>query len=198
MKNTSQITSSGFGSERGGSIKINAPQGFIVAAPYGNNDISSASYTGLGGNVSISSTTKLLGIQRSNLNFREANTSPTNDITSVSDTDAGFLSAPQSLVLDPNRGLARISEEIPRVSILEGCQVNAGNEPVRFYNIGFGGKPPELGDPGTSDTYGLRWISLRLESFNALNQPNINPDEISKFSIESTKNTLHNISLCQR
>jgi filamentous hemagglutinin family protein len=195
MRNGSQISSNGFSNEDGGYIEINSPRGFVVASPNGNNDIIATAVGGRGGTVNISNATKIFGIQRRDLKFNAARGNSTNDISSSSFSGDGNVFAPSFLVLDPSRGLAKISEDIPRISLIEGCQTNAGNEPVRFYPIGLGGKPPEPGESTNTDTYLIDWTPLNF-SMDSNTARQTQPSRRTAENILSS--SFEKISLCQR
>ncbi len=62
LRNQSLISATAFNNANGGNININAPNGFIVAIPEENSDISANAFAGKGGNIQIS-TQSIFGIE---------------------------------------------------------------------------------------------------------------------------------------
>jgi filamentous hemagglutinin family protein len=60
MRRNSQISTNAGGNKTGGNITINAPNGFVVATPFGNNDITANAFSGSGGTIAIA-TKKIFG-----------------------------------------------------------------------------------------------------------------------------------------
>ncbi len=62
LRNQSLISATAFNNANGGNININAPNGFIVAIPEENSDISANAFAGKGGNIQIN-TQSIFGIE---------------------------------------------------------------------------------------------------------------------------------------
>ncbi|MBP5975174.1 S-layer family protein [Brasilonema sp. CT11] len=138
LRPNSQIsTSAGTaeGSGNGGNITINTPNGFIVATPGGNSDITANAFSGQGGRITINATGIFGMVQRTReelqqilgtTNATELNPSllPTNDITAISQTNPSLngivtINTPD---VDFSRGLVQLSAEPVNVQVAQGCQ----------------------------------------------------------------------------
>jgi len=120
----------------GGNIAIDARNGFIVAVPYENSDITANAFTGDGGRVDIT-TQQIFGIQEQNLQ------TPISDITASSQFGLnGDVDINLTVNADPRSGLTKLPDRPVNVRISEGCQIVGEQEAVQFYNIGKGGLPP--------------------------------------------------------
>ena len=117
----------------GGNITINTPDGFIVAIPQENSDITANAFTGQGGNVQITAQ-GIFGIE-----FRPAETS-LSDITASSEFGVSgtvVLNIPDVDVLS---GLVKLPEQPIGVQPLESCRASAG-QGSSFVRTGKGGLP---------------------------------------------------------
>jgi len=173
MRDRSEISTSAGTSQKpgnGGNISINAPSGFIVAAPGENNDITANAFSGSGGKITIQ-TAGLFGIaplSRQELErLRRIGLSPrqlsTNDITAISQTNPTLngtieLNTPG---IDPNSGLV----ELPTIQVdTEVAQVcdSPGYAQSSFIITGRGGLPPNpTKDVLTPETVDVGWVSLK-------------------------------------
>ncbi|NEO44104.1 MAG: S-layer family protein, partial [Moorea sp. SIO4A3] len=160
LRHGSQIsTTAGIAGEggNGGNITIDARDGFIVAVPSENSDITANAFLGNGGNVRIS-TQRVFGIQ-----FRPAETG-FSDITATSDFGLDGNVEVEELGVDPTRGLTVLPDEPRSTDVAEGCQAPDGQDTVQFYDIGRGGSPPRPDEPLNADTLITEWIPLDFET----------------------------------
>ncbi|WP_424100002.1 filamentous hemagglutinin N-terminal domain-containing protein [Moorena producens] len=160
LRHGSQIsTTAGIAGEggNGGNITIDARDGFIVAVPSENSDITANAFLGNGGNVRIS-TQRVFGIQ-----FRPAQTG-FSDITATSDFGLDGNVEVEELGVDPTRGLTVLPDEPRSTDVAEGCQATDGQDTVQFYDIGRGGSPPRPDEPLNADTLITEWIPLDFET----------------------------------
>ncbi|MBR8840524.1 MAG: S-layer family protein, partial [Stigonema ocellatum SAG 48.90 = DSM 106950] len=131
----------------GGNITINSPNGFIVALPDENSDISANAYTGIGGRVQINAT-GVYGIR-----FRDKQNPQTSDITASSEFgSAGTvqLNIPNN---DPTQGLSTLSGELVNVEnlIANSCIARTHQKPGgTFFITGADGLPNRPGDVSVS------------------------------------------------
>ena len=145
----------------GGNITINAPSGFIVAAPNENSDITADAFSGSGGRVTINAT-GIYGIaplSRQDLERRlppsdlDPRKLPTNDITAISQQNpslSGLINV-NTLNVDPRAlvELPTVLVDTPRL-VTSGCAAfDSGNS--SFTITGRGGLPPSPEELLTSD-----------------------------------------------
>ena len=123
----------------GGNIKINAP--FIIAFPSENSDITANAFKGDGGNIKIAANA-IFGIEER----KAIPGNQTNDIDASSEFGQEGVVEIETLI-DPTRGLTNLPEEPVESEVAEGCQAEAGEPDVAFYDIGRGGLPPRLDEP---------------------------------------------------
>ncbi len=163
----------------GGDIKINVPNGFIVAAPLENNDITANAFSGSGGNISIT-TKNIFGfvrrsgedIQRLDREGRNPNNVPTSDITSFSQQNPSFNGIVQinSPDVDPSKGLAELPVNAVNASGQIAAECNASGKPSSnsFTVMGRGGVPSNPIEPLTADRVLVDWIALAPEAKNSV------------------------------
>lgn len=122
----------------GGNITINNSNGFIIAFPDENSDISANAITGNGGNVSLS-TQGLLGLQ-----LRPQTTSKS-DITASSERGAQGNISINIPNVDPSQGLNELPTNLvsgaERLDHRCSDQATAKNSNASFYITGRGGLP---------------------------------------------------------
>ncbi|MFN6540713.1 MAG: filamentous hemagglutinin N-terminal domain-containing protein [Nostoc sp. EkiNYC01] len=164
----------------GGNIKINASNGFIVAAPLENNDITANAFSGSGGNISIT-TKSIFGfvrrsgadIQRLDPDGLDPNNVPTSDITSFSQQNPSLNGTIQinSPDADPSKGLAELPVNAVDASQQVAAECNASGKPSRssFTVMGRGGVPSNPVEPLTGDRVLVDWIALEPEAKNSVN-----------------------------
>ena len=124
----------------GGDITINTPNGFIVAVPSENSDITANAYTGTGGNVKINA----FGIYGTQ--FRAKENPLTSDITASS--EFGFNGTVQlnTSDVDPNSGLVNLPTVPVDTQVAQTCQAGGNLAKSSFTITGRGGLPPNPGD----------------------------------------------------
>ena len=138
MCDGSLISATATGKANGGNVTINAADGFVVAFPNQNNDITASAPVGQGGNVRITT----LGI----FGLEERPVSPGNGTNDIAATGGRpelngtvELNTPD---VDPSRGLVRLPIDPLDVSnqIDRGCPTQ-GDVVGQFVNTGRGGMP---------------------------------------------------------
>jgi len=175
LRHDSQISTTAVATGNGGNITINTPNGFVVAAPNENNDITANAFNGAGGVIKINA----LGIynfnQRSLADLEtllgttdpsklDPQKLPTNDITAISLTNP-TLSGQVNIItpdIDPTRGLATLPTVTKQASkpISSSCAAfNEANGGSSFTITGSGGLPPSPNEPLTGDAL---WTDARL------------------------------------
>jgi filamentous hemagglutinin family protein len=157
LRNNSQISTTAgtdtAGGGNGGNINIDNPQGFIVAVPRENSDITANAYTGTGGDVNINAF-EVYGIQ-----FRLKPTE-LSDITASSDYgDAGTVEINTSN-LDPNRGLINLPNQPLELKLSQVCQAVRGRNQNSFTITGRSGLPANPIESLSADTVVTDWITL--------------------------------------
>ena len=160
----------------GGNITINAPDGFIVAKPNQNSDITANAYNGNGGTVKINAT-KIFGIApltRQDLErLRPTDLDPrqlqTNDITAISQTSPNLSGIVEinTLDVDPYRGLINLPAVPVDTQVSQVCQVRPGENQSSFTITGRGGLPPNpTKDILTLDVVQVDWVTLNPKREN--------------------------------
>ncbi|MEH2180627.1 two-partner secretion domain-containing protein [Nostoc sp.] len=161
MHRGSQISTTA-GTERaggnGGNITIDAPNGFILAVPNENSDITANAFTGKGGRVDI----KAFGIY--GIQFRESPTS-LSDITASSEFGTQGTVELNTPDIDPNSGLTELPTTPVDTKIAQGCY-SPGYAQNRFVIVGRGGLPPNPKDILTPDASLIDWVSLKHRNNN--------------------------------
>ena len=148
----------------GGNITINAPNGFIVAVPGENSDITANAFTGSGGRVEIN-TSGLFGIQPSSRLTLE------NDITAFSESGISGEIAINRPDVDPSKGfvelptvLADTLELIAETSCAGIASTASDTEKSKFTITGRGGLPPSPNEPLTTDVI---WSDTRIPNITS-------------------------------
>ncbi|MBD2497451.1 S-layer family protein [Nostoc sp. FACHB-280] len=181
----------------GGNITINAPNGFIVATPQGNNDITANAFSGAGGRIIINANNifgfvprtrtdlvQLLGTEDS----RQLNPSrlPTSDITAFSQQNPSLNGTIQINTpdVDPSRGLLELPAEPFDASrqIATYCKPGGKFKRGSLIATGKGGIAPSPTDPFMDDSVLVNWITLDGESENSVSHV---PHHISKQKLDS-------------
>ncbi|MCC5652413.1 S-layer family protein [Nostoc sp. XA013] len=176
----------------GGNITIDAPDGFIVAKPNENSDITANAYNGNGGIVKINAT-KIFGIapltsedlRRLRPNDPDPRQLPTNDITAISQTrpDLSGIVDINTLNVDPYRGLINLPVVPVDTQVSQVCQARTAQNQSSFTIAGRGGLPPNpRTEPLTPDALQLDWVTLNpkaenLSSTSVSNQANSSSPE---------------------
>ncbi|MEH1911478.1 MAG: S-layer family protein [Nostoc sp.] len=162
----------------GGNITIKAPNGFIVATPLENSDITANAFSGSGGKIGITAK-NIFGfvprtraeVERLDLKEINPNNVPTSDITAFSQQNPSLSGTVQinSPDADPSKGLVQLPANLVDASqqIVAGC--NSGGKIARssFIATGRGGLAPDPTEPLIADNAVLAdWITLEPESKN--------------------------------
>jgi large exoprotein involved in heme utilization and adhesion len=178
LRNSSQITTTAgnqqFGGD-GGNITINARNGFIVAIPKENSDITANAFTGTGGKVKIN-TSGIFGLQPlsgAQLRSLNANSNPrellTNNISAVSQQGGPQLDGQITVNnpdIDPSNGLVSLPADVfdPSNQIAQGCSAFDEEGASDFKVTGRGGLPPSPDEALSSDAV---WEDTRLRTTTA-------------------------------
>ncbi|MGF2039224.1 MAG: filamentous hemagglutinin N-terminal domain-containing protein [Nostoc sp. CmiVER01] len=160
----------------GGNITINIPDGFIVANPNENSDITANAFSGNGGKVTIKAT-NIFGIapltSEDLKRLRPMDLDPrqlqTNDITAVSQTrpDLSGIVDINTLDVDPYRGLINLPAVPVDTKVSQACQVRPGENQNSFTITGRGGLPPNPRTEAlTPDAVELDWVTLNPKGEN--------------------------------
>ncbi|MBW4423277.1 MAG: S-layer family protein [Nostoc desertorum CM1-VF14] len=179
LSGNSQISATAGTSQQGGdggNITINAPDGFIVAKPNENSDITANAYNGNGGIVKINAT-KIFGIapltsedlRRLRPDDPDPRRLPTNDITAISQTrpDLSGIVDINTLDVDPYRGLINLPVVLVDTQISQVCQARTAQNQSSFTIAGRGGLPPNpRTEPLTPDAVQLDWVTLNPKAEN--------------------------------
>ncbi|MBP5975830.1 filamentous hemagglutinin N-terminal domain-containing protein [Brasilonema sp. CT11] len=163
----------------GGNIFINAPNGFIVAKPQENSDITANAFTGSGGRVQINAT-GIFGIaarSREDLARQLGTNDPikldpqnllTNDITAISQTNPTFngvvnINTPE---VDVNRGLINLPVEPEEPKLAQGCDTSVARNQSEFIITGRGGIPSNPREVLRNNNVQVDWVSLAEDAKN--------------------------------
>ncbi|NJR16924.1 MAG: S-layer family protein [Calothrix sp. CSU_2_0] len=166
----------------GGNININAKDGFIVAFPGENSDITANAFTGNGGNIKINA--------RTIFNLAVGNSSEinkTNDIDASSKFGQAGLIVVNTPDVDPSRGLLELPTGLTDASQQIASNCNPGNTARRnsFTATGRGGIAPSPVEPLQGDVETGRWVTLNTFSSSTSSQFHI-PIDIPTVSHSQT------------
>ncbi|MEH2361750.1 two-partner secretion domain-containing protein [Nostoc sp.] len=187
LGNNSSITATA-GTERaggnGGNISINAPDGFLVAVPRENSDITANAFTGSGGKVQIKTFGIFGMVARSREDLAELlgtndptkldpHLLPTSDITAVSQTSPTLngqvtINTPD---VDPNSGLVELPINLVDASsqISTACTPGTRQFQNTFVSTGRGGLPMSPTEPLQDSSTVSAWVKLRPKTENLAN-----------------------------
>ncbi len=177
MRRNSQITTNSEADGDGGNITINAPNGFIVAPPFGNSDITANAFSGSGGKITIT-TKNIFGfvrrtgeeVRRLDPQEKDPNNLRTNDITAFSQENSSLDGTVQinSPDVDPSKGLTELPTNLVDASqqIAADCGSGAKTGRSSFSHIGRGGTTLDPTQPLMADAVLADWITLNPESEN--------------------------------
>ena len=176
------------GGGRGGNITINAGNGFVVADPTENSDITANAFTGNGGKIDITA----LGIfglapltrqelqallNSSDPSKLDPANLPSSDITAISQTSPTLsgsvtLTTPDT---DPSRGLTELPTDVVDAAnqINQVCptRTTATRERGSFVVTGRGGLPPNPTDALNGDGLQTGWASFDSTASNSSDIP---------------------------
>ncbi|MBW4605020.1 MAG: S-layer family protein [Calothrix sp. FI2-JRJ7] len=167
----------------GGNITINAPNGFIVAVPNENSDISSNAYTGKGGRVDIKAF-NTYGIQP-----RQSPT-PLSDITASSDFGIDGTVELKVPDVDPNRGLVELPTNLvgAEQQIATGCNAR-DRQSSSFFATGRSGLPLSPSEPLRSRAVITQWVALSEQTQSQGNEK-VKPASLSKHPDNNPQSTV--------
>ncbi|MCC5646461.1 filamentous hemagglutinin N-terminal domain-containing protein [Nostoc sp. CHAB 5824] len=180
MRRNSQISTNAEGDKTGGNITIKAPNGFVVATPFGNNDITANAFSGSGGKITITTKNIFGFVPRARadverLDPKEINPSnlQTSDITAFSQQNPNPLlngtvqiNSPD---VDPSKGLVELPVNLVDASQQIAADCNSGGKIGRssFIATGRGGLVADPTQPLIADDAVLAdWITLSPENQN--------------------------------
>ena len=189
--NSSQIsTTAGTASVGGdgGDITINAPNGFLVAIPNENSDITANAFKGRGGNINIGAR-EVFGIQR-----REQQT-PQSDITATGATpDLSGTVQINTADTDPNNGLIELPVNLVDASnqISKACTPGGSQFQNEFISTGRGGLPMNPTQPLQETSTLQAWVKLKPqpETTNTTIKPPLK--KVSSISNSNSKVNINN------
>ena len=165
LRHGSQITTNARGENViGGNININAKNGFIVAVPKENSDITANSVNYRGGNVRIN-TQGLFGIQ-----FRDVPSPTTSDITATGASQE--LSGTVQITtpdVDPTSGLVQLPTNVVDASqqISNACTPGSRQFQNTFVATGRGGLPISPTEPLQDSSTLSAWVRFRAKPENS-------------------------------
>ena len=137
LRRQSQISTDAQGTATGGNITIDASDGFIIAIPQENSDITANAVFGNGGNVSIFAL-DILGIQA------RARQTAFSDITASSEFGISGNVVLNTQALNPTEDVIELPNTFEPSQLDRGCQTTENSS--SFVNIGRGGLNPQPGD----------------------------------------------------
>ncbi len=180
MRRNSQISTNAGGDGDGGNITIKAPNGFLVATPFGNNDITANGFFGSGGKITITAKNIFGFVSRTRADVeRLLNTKDpeqlkpsklsTSDITAFSQQNPSLNGTIQinSPDADPSKGLVELPANLVDGSqqIAAGCDSGGKVARSSFITTGRGGLVADPTQPLIADDAVLAdWITLSPES----------------------------------
>ncbi|WP_414589849.1 filamentous hemagglutinin N-terminal domain-containing protein [Scytonema sp. PCC 10023] len=165
LRGGSSITTNASGSNiSGGNITIDAKNGFIIAVPKENSDISANSRDSRGGQVKIRSAAGIFGIQY------QPTPTLTSDITATgaSPEFSGTVQINRPEV-DPTRGLIELPINLVDVSgqISTACTPGSRQSQSSFVSTGRGGLPMSPTEPLQDTSTLSAWVRLRPKPANS-------------------------------
>jgi filamentous hemagglutinin family protein len=170
LRHDSEISSKAGSRENpgdGGTITINAKDGYIIAVPTEDSDIIANAFGGQGGKIDIQAVQTFGLTRRKGLNTNDLEKIPKNrssDISASSDSgDDGDVEI-QTLGIDPSQGLVAIPTDLvdPSGLIAQGCNYNNSNvaqSQSEFVVTGRGGIPPSPDDVLTPGVLPAKWVT---------------------------------------
>ncbi|AVH72416.1 two-partner secretion domain-containing protein [Nostoc sp. 'Lobaria pulmonaria (5183) cyanobiont'] len=178
MRRNSQISTNAGGDKTGGNITINAPNGFLVATPFGNSDITANANFGSGGKIAIAAKNTFGFVSRPRAEVERLdpkdinpNNLPTSDITAFSQQNPSLSGTVQinSPDADPSKGLVELPVNLVDASQQVTASCSSGGKIGRssFVTTGRGGIQADPTEPLIADDAVLAdWIALPPESQN--------------------------------
>ncbi|MEH2361749.1 two-partner secretion domain-containing protein [Nostoc sp.] len=168
LRHGSSITTDAKGDNiSGGNITIDAKNGFIIAVPKENSDITADSASSSGGKVSIKNAAGIYGIQS-----RKEPSPQTNDITATGATpDLNGNVQINTPDVDPTRGLVELPTNLVDASsqISTACTPGTRQFQNTFVSTGRGGLPMSPTEPLQDSSTVSAWVKLRPKTENLAN-----------------------------
>lgn len=164
LRNKSQIsTTAGTANSpgNGGNITIQSPNGFIVAVPEEDSDITANAYNGQGGFIKID----VQGIYGFEVNSK---LTPDSNITAFSQLNPqlnGVIQIDKSIV-DPSRSLVELPSQPTDTRLAQTCQSTIATNQSSFSIVGRGGLPPNPKEALSGDAVQVGWLLPRASSQN--------------------------------
>jgi filamentous hemagglutinin family protein len=168
LRRGSSITTNASGNDiTGGNITIDAKNGFIIAVPKENSDISANSVNSRGGNVTIKNAAGIFGIQS-----RKEPSPNTSDITATGatpDLSGNIEITPPDV--DPSNGLVELPINLVDASkqISNACTPGTRQFQNTFVATGRGGLPISPSEPLQDSSTVSAWVRLRPNPENLAN-----------------------------
>ena len=203
LRHNSQISTNAGKAELsgdGGNININIPNGFIVAFPSENSDITANAFTGTAGRVDINAN-GIFGIQpRSRDELAEilATDNPnelnpqellTSDITAISQQNPNLNGELNINAQDvqPTREVVELPNIPVDTKVSQVCRFRRGNQ-SEFVVTKRGGLPPKPGEALRSNSaLDVDWVELEEESGRRMDRQNLSlKPKIQKPIVEAT------------
>ncbi|MBD2439217.1 filamentous hemagglutinin N-terminal domain-containing protein [Nostoc sp. FACHB-110] len=207
MRRNSRIATNAGTSEapgNGGNITINAPRGFVVATPLGNNDITANAFSGAGGKITIKANTIFGFVRRDRADLvrilgtddptqLDPNRVPTSDITAFSQQNPSLNGTIQINTpdVDPSKGLLELPTEPVDASqqIVAACQPGGKLKQGSLVATGRGGIATSPTEPLMEDAVLAGWINLDSENTNsASTKQQVNTQKIDSVNHEKQIN----------
>ena len=139
LRRESQISTNAQGTSTGGNISIDANDGFLVAFPQENSDITANAVFGDGGRVDITAL-NILGIEP------RASLTPLSDITTSSEFGIDGEVSLETQDLNPAEDLGALPNDPNPPELAQGCEAGGDDSNSSFVNIGQGGLSPQPND----------------------------------------------------
>ncbi|MGL5940171.1 MAG: filamentous hemagglutinin N-terminal domain-containing protein [Waterburya sp.] len=160
LSNQSKISTTAGTSQSGGdggNININAPDGFIVANPYENSDITANAFTGSGGQVKINAA-GIYGItERKDL-------TEFSDITASSEQGVEGDVNINRLEVEPERGLIEIPTQPIPTEVAQVCTADLARNKSQFIVTGRGGFASSPREELNPDAVQVDWVTFDGET----------------------------------
>ncbi|MEH2035202.1 two-partner secretion domain-containing protein [Nostoc sp.] len=178
VRRESKITTNAKGNGDGGNITINAPNGFLVASPLGNNDITANGFSGSGGKITITAKNIFGFVPRTGADVekldpeeKDPNNLQTSDITAFSQQNPSLDGTVQinSPDADPSKGLVELPVNLVDASQQIAASCSSGGKIARnsFITTGRGGLVADPTEPLIADDAVLAdWIAIPPENQN--------------------------------
>ncbi|MFN6570717.1 filamentous hemagglutinin N-terminal domain-containing protein [Dendronalium sp. ChiSLP03b] len=157
LRNRSQISTTAgtdaSGGGNGGNITINTPNGFIVAVPDEDSDISANAYKGNGGNIQIDAF-RVFGTQPRKINNRF-----TSDITASSERGVNGTIEINTPDIELSPEFINLPTQPVEPKLAQVCQAIARRKQNSFTVTGRGGLPPSPTETLNADAVLADWIT---------------------------------------